>query len=202
MVILLLIVLIVAGVVGSLFWIKKQARIKQELNDAALKGVDPDPSDESWPFDARVVMSDLQRTMYARMCQALPDYTVLAQVRLTRIVRVRREDRRAFWQNRIAQENADFVVCDAESNVVAVIELDERPAQDAKKSSLDGPMERALRAAGLPFLRWSAAELPDESTVQSAIAGIVGAPPAKPPRSSGKSSAKSGRSRTPAATAL
>jgi len=123
---------------------------------------------------------------------------VLAQVRLNRIVRVKREDRRAFWQNRVAQENADFVVCDAESKVVAVIELDERSAQDAKRASLDGPMERALRAAGIPFLRWTTLDMPDAGALRAAIASFESATHVKQARPESKGASKPGRSKSAA----
>jgi Protein of unknown function (DUF2726) len=193
MLIVLLIVLIVGGVAGSLYWIKKQARLKQELDNAALNGIDPDPSDDQWPFDARPVMSEQECVLLARLTEALPECTVLSQVRLSRLVRVRREDRRAFWENRIARENADFVVCDEEANVLAVIELDERGPEEAARARLDGPMERALRAARIPFLRWSTNDLPDPLGMRHAVLNGQSGAPAKAQKAAAKSTGKSVR---------
>jgi very-short-patch-repair endonuclease len=65
--------------------------------------------------------------------------------------------------------SADFVVCNADFDVVAVIELDDRSHDAAKRKRADATKDSAFRSAGIEVIRWHVRAMPDVATVRKAI---------------------------------
>ncbi len=57
--------------------------------------------------------------------QTLPELVVLAQVPLSRFLRVRKGRTWREWFNRISQKSVDFLICERDFRIVAAIELDD-----------------------------------------------------------------------------
>lgn len=125
-------------------------------------------SEEMWPFYARKPLSQPEQVLYFRLARALPDHIVLAQVQLSRLIGVRKGSNSLAWSNRINRLSADFVVCEKDWSIVAVIELDDASHQREDRRGEDAKKEKALSSANIRVIRWQAKALPDESTIQAA----------------------------------
>jgi hypothetical protein len=126
-------------------------------------------ADEAWPFQKTKPLSDPEQALYHLMVAALPECIVLAQVPLSRVLRVdKRPDSRS-WQNRISQKSLDFVVCLKDFTVVAAVELDDATHARQSRQTADANKDRALAAAGVSIVRWNVKALPDESAIRGAF---------------------------------
>jgi hypothetical protein len=123
-----------------------------------------------WPFSLRRPLSDPEQMLYHRLCQALPDHMVLAQVGLSRFLAVKKGHDPRAWNNRINRMSVDFLVCNRDASVIAAIELDDASHQRPDRVSAYEKKERALEAAGLPLLRWRVDAMPDEAAIHAALA--------------------------------
>ena len=126
-------------------------------------------SDGVLPFFAKKPLTPPEQILYFRLVKALPDYIVLAQVQLSRMLGVKKGNDYQSWLNRISQMSADFVVCGKDATVLAVIELDDASHQSDRRKAADDKKDRALGAAGIRVVRWQARELPDDSTIRSSV---------------------------------
>jgi hypothetical protein len=121
-----------------------------------------------WPPTLTRVLSATERQAYERLCKALPDHMVLAQVPLARFIRVPTRYSYGEWLSRVGQLSADLVVCDRNSEVLAVVEI--RPAQESERSRhRHQRMTRVLKAAGVRVLVWVEGELPTPQSVRETL---------------------------------
>jgi very-short-patch-repair endonuclease len=137
---------------------------------AVLKAKSPGGgADEVWPFYAKKPLSQPEQVLYFRLIQALPEHIVLAQVQLSRLLGVKKGNNYQAWFNRINRMSADFVVCNKDSSIVAVIELDDSTHQKEDRQAADAKKDKALTSAGIRIVRWQAKSIPDIATIQSTI---------------------------------
>lgn len=129
-----------------------------------------DESKEAWPFFPKPPMSRPEQVLYFRLVKALPEQIVLAQVQLSRILGVKKGHSFKYWYNRINRMSADFVVCNKDARIVAVIELDDSSHEREDRRIADAKKDKALFSAGIPIIRWQAAALPDEESIKSVLA--------------------------------
>ena len=122
-----------------------------------------------WPFSMRRPLSDPEQVLYFRLCEALPDHIVLAQVGLSRFIAVRRGHDARAWHNRINRMSVDFLVCSRDASVVAAIELDDTSHRQIDRVLADDKKEKALDAAGVRLIRWNVNAMPDAAAIHVAI---------------------------------
>ena len=125
--------------------------------------------EQDWPFTSQVPLSKVEQALYHRLVQTLPDLVVLAQVPLTRFLRLRMGRPWREWQERIGHETIDYLICDRDFAIIAAIELDHRSHGLVSREKADVVKNRALAAAQLPLVRWRAADLPTAETIRAAI---------------------------------
>ena len=125
--------------------------------------------DEVWPFYAKKPLSQPEQVLYFRLIQALPEHIILAQVQLSRLLGVKKGNNYQAWSNRINRMSADFVVCNKDSSIVAVIELDDATHEREDRQAADAKKDKALGAAGVQIVRWQAKAIPDLATIQRAF---------------------------------
>jgi hypothetical protein len=99
--------------------------------------------DEVWPFYAKKPLSQPEQILYFRLVQALPDHIFLAQVQLSRLLGVKKGSNYQAWSNRINRMSADFVVCNKDSSIVAVIELNDATHESEDRQALQAVGSRA-----------------------------------------------------------
>lgn len=125
--------------------------------------------DEVWPFYAKKPLSQPEQVLYFRLVQALPQHMVLAQVQLSRLLGVKKGNNLQAWINRINRMSADFVVCNKDASIVAVIELDDATHHKENRRIADAKKDKALFSAGIRVIRWPVKTIPDIVTIQSTL---------------------------------
>lgn len=126
-------------------------------------------TDGLWPFFARKPLSEPEQILYFRLVKALPEHIILAKVQLSSLLGVQKNHDARAWLKRISLMSADFVVCNKDSSIVAVIELSDETDQEKDSRSEAEKKDRALTSAQVRILRWSAASVPDIAAIQSAF---------------------------------
>lgn len=126
------------------------------------------PPEKFWPYFPRAVLGPAEQLVYLRLLEALPEYRVLAQLPLARLIAVRRQPYAETWANRIAGRTLDFVVCRPDFTVVAAIQLEHARRGDFPRA--DRFADNALAAAGITLLRWQVAALPSASEIRTLVA--------------------------------
>lgn len=147
-----------------------------------------EPFEEEWPYYAKKPLSDSEQVLYFRLVEALPEYIVLAQVSLPSFLDFKRGRGSQTWRNRISQMSADFVICNKDATVVAVIELDDSSHEYAHRKVADAKKDKALQAAGLRLVRWQARAIPDKAAIRAAIVVPTGRSSRQAPLSQADSS--------------
>jgi len=123
--------------------------------------------DQAWPFYAKKPLSQPEQVLYFRLVQALPEHIILAQVQLSRLLGIKKGNNYQAWFNRINRMSADFVVCNKDSSIVAVIELDDATHQKEDRQAADAKKDKALASANVRVIRWQAKAIPDVANIKS-----------------------------------
>ncbi len=124
-------------------------------------------NNEVWPFYAKKPLSRAEQILYFRLTKALPEHIILAQVQLSRLLDVKKGNNFQAWSNRINRMSVDFVVCNKDSSILAVIELDDATHQREDRQAADAKKDKALASANVRVVRWEAKAIPDAATIQS-----------------------------------
>ncbi len=130
-----------------------------------------------WPPEAARVMTTHEREAYELIRRALPGFIVLAQVPLSRFVRVPPRHSYSDWMQRVGQLSADLLICDSASRVLAVVDIRSAAETDRAKRRHER-LARVLRAAGIRVHTWQDATLPSISEVRASIGGSLSGAPA------------------------
>lgn len=134
----------------------------------AIKKAKSDGADSrEWPFYQRKPLSAPEQVLYFRLVKALPDHIILGQVQLSRLLGVKKGNNTQSWLNRINRMSADFVVCNKDSSIVAVIELDDASHNAEKRQQADAKKDKALAAAGIKIHRWQVKNIPNGEAIQA-----------------------------------
>lgn len=139
-----------------------------------------------WPPEPTRLLTVVERRAMKMLCIALPEHMILAQVPLARFIRVPTRNSYTEWMRRVGQLCADLLVCDASSQVVAVVELRRPPGKDTERTrKRHERMDRVLRKAGIRVLVWNEEALPHPDAVREQVLpkpkpglGLAEAPPA------------------------
>lgn len=143
--------------------------------DKAKAGSD----DQPWPYQARRIMTDREQVLYHRLREALPDCLIFTQVQLSQVISVKyRTKNPQAWLNKVSQKSLDFVVCQPDSSVLAVIELDDKSHNNAKQASRDADKSKALKDAGVRLIR--VREVPSVGTLLKAFGRRPPMPQSRP----------------------
>ncbi len=123
---------------------------------------------QAWPPTLARVLSIHERQAYELLRRALPGFMVLAQVPLSRFLRVPTRHPYGDWMQRVGALGADLLLCDGGSRVLAVIDI--RMAQETERSRRRHErLARVLKAAGVRVHVWREGELPTLAQVRSTL---------------------------------
>jgi hypothetical protein len=123
-----------------------------------------------WPPQATRILTTAERQAYDLLRSAFPVHMILAQVPLQRFIKVPTRYSYSEWLRRAGQINADLVVCDRHSQVIAVVEIqaeDDEPGGRARRRR--ERMMRVLESAQIPVHLWRASLLPTVEAARHAI---------------------------------
>ena len=144
-----------------------------------------------WPPESARVLTVDERQAFDLLKRAAPAVLVLAQVPLSRFIRVPMRHSYSDWLQRVGSLSADLVICDSGSRVLAVIDI--RAVEESVRSRRRHErMARVLEAAGLRVYTWREGELPTVQQVRSLLSPLLapshqapaGQAPAAAPRES------------------
>ncbi len=122
----------------------------------------------AWQPEAARVLTATEREACDLLKRAMPGFLVLAQVPLSRFIRVPLRHSYADWLQRVGHLSADLLLCDSSSRVLAVIDV--RPPQESERSRRRHErLARVLRAAGIGVHVWREGELPSIGEVRSVL---------------------------------
>ncbi len=127
----------------------------------------------SWPPEAARILTINERQAYDLLKRAMPGFLVLAQVPLSRFIRVPARYSYIDWLQRVGSLSADLLLCDSGSKVLAVIDI-RAPQESVRARRRHERMARVLRAAGVHVFDWREGELPSASEVRHVMAKLVG----------------------------
>lgn len=130
----------------------------------------------AWPPDSARVLSVHERQAYELLRRAMPGMLVLAQVPLSRFLRVPTRHSYVDWLQRVGSLSADLLVCDAGSRVLAVIDI-RSPSETERSRRRHERLGRVLKAAGVKVYTWREGALPSLSEIRSNIAADLAPPP-------------------------
>ncbi len=123
-----------------------------------------------WPPQATRVLTTAERQAYDVLRHALPAHMILAQVPLQRFIKVPTRNSYTEWLRRVGQINADLVVCDRHSQVIAVVEIQaEEDEAGGRAHRRRERMMRVLGAAQIPVHLWRGSALPTVEAARRAI---------------------------------
>lgn len=127
-----------------------------------------------WPLDAkRQLLTERERVLFGRLREALPNHIVLAQVQLLQILEFRSRQRDWGIFNRISRLSIDFLVLNADTSIVAAIELDDATHARQDRRQADARKSHALKSAGIRLIRWQARSLPDLPSIKADITPVA-----------------------------
>lgn len=121
-----------------------------------------------WPPEAARVLTATENEAFDLLKRAMPGFLVLAQVPLSRFLRVPTRNSYLDWLQRVGHLNADLLLCDSRSRVLAVIDV--RVANDSERGRRRHErMTRVLRAAGIGVYVWREGDLPSLAEVRTLL---------------------------------
>lgn len=126
----------------------------------------------AWPPESVRVLSITERQAHELLKRAMPGFLVLAQVPLSRFLHVPTRHSYVEWMQRVGGLSADLLVCNADSRVLAVIDI-RGPAQTERSSRRHERMARVLKAAGIEVLVWGEEQLPTASQLRAVLGGVL-----------------------------
>ena len=124
---------------------------------------------DHWPVFPKKVLTPVEQQLYHRLVRAYPDHVVLAQVAFSQLVGVKKgENFTAIW-NRYNRLTADFVVCNKDFSIAAVLELDDRSHDNPARQDADRRKAAVCDAAGIPLHRLNVNPLPNEAELRALL---------------------------------
>jgi hypothetical protein len=127
----------------------------------------------SWEPSATRVLTTPEREAYQILRKALPEHMLLAQVPLARFLKVPTRNSYSEWMRRVGALCADLVVCDANAQVVAVIEI-RQPVTGKdrdRNAKRHARMDKVLAAANIPVHVWLDGALPGPAVARETVLG-------------------------------
>jgi hypothetical protein len=159
-----------ATVLLLLAWLAMRVRQRQAQRGQNREALD---TVASWPPEAARVLTIAERQAYELLRRSMPGFLVLAQVPLSRFIRVPARHSYVDWLQRVGSLSADLLLCDAGSRVLAVIDI-RSPGESERSRRRHEHMARVLRKAGVHVITWSEDALPALAEVRHAMTAVVG----------------------------
>lgn len=125
-----------------------------------------------WQPEAARVLSVPEMQALALLQKALPGCLVLAQVPLSRFLRVPTRNSYADWLARVGKLNADLLLCGSDSRVLAVIDV-RAPQEGERSRRRHERMVRVLRAAGIAVHVWRHDQMPTAIEVRAQFDALL-----------------------------
>lgn len=138
---------------------------KSQNEDEEENGIDYLTHHPRWPYEKRSVMSPSELIFFEELRKALPHKLLFTQVSMSQILKGPKDMKK--WHGKIGQKSLDYVFCNSDGSVLLAVELDDRSHVGRNKE--DATKEKALRDAGIPFIRWHVENMPDVALIRETV---------------------------------
>jgi len=172
-----------AGLAAAWWWVRARATTASAPSSRARPRSKPRAkplSDEQldtlmdWQPVATRVLTSTERDACHVLRKALPEHMVLAQVPVARFIKVPTRNAYSEWLRRVGSLCADLVVCDMNSQVIAVVEVRQPLSRENERAQRrHARMDRVLRGAQIPVHVWLEGALPGPAVAREAILGTA-----------------------------
>lgn len=132
-----------------------------------------------WQPEASRVLTTTEVQAFDVLARAMPGFRVLAQVPLSRFLRVPMRNSYSDWLARAGNLNADLLLCAPDARVLAVIDV-RAPQESDRSRRRHERMVRVLRAAGITVHVWRQDKLPEVADVRAQLDALLSTHPARP----------------------
>jgi Protein of unknown function (DUF2726) len=132
----------------------------------------------AWPPKVTRILTSQERLAHSTLLRAFPDHLILAQVPLSRFLRVPTRYSHAEWLRRVGQLCADLVVCDTSTQPLAVIIVEPPGGAPSERARLRHErMVKVLRAADVRCFVWIENALPSVEIARASVLEMRIEPP-------------------------
>lgn len=157
-------ILLAVGLLAVWWWLRGR-----QANGASDAGDRLDTL-AAWPPKVTRIMTTQERLAHGLLVRAFPDHIILAQVPLSRFLRVPTRHSHAEWLRRVGQMCADLVVCDTASQPLAVIIVQSPGGASSERAKLRHErLLRVLKAAEIRCQTWVENALPSLDLVRASV---------------------------------
>ncbi len=155
--------LVFAAALAGLAWVIRSRGSRRAL------ATDMSPTIMGKPVTTRPLNAG-EREAYRILVAAMPDgCLLLSQVALARFIKVSERTSYRAWYDRIGHRCVDFLVCNGDGELVAVVELDEQSNRSPRYQQVVRRKARVLEEASVPVLYWQSADLPSVALARHAL---------------------------------
>jgi len=120
-------------------------------------------------YRKRSILTDNEAEFFGRLVAALPEHYIFPQVSMQALLEAASADKKTAHIDRlkIAQHRVDYVVCNKQCEVIAVVELDDKTHSPTK----DQVRDSRLKQAGIRTVRFQSKSKPNKDAIRSVILG-------------------------------
>jgi hypothetical protein len=136
-----------------------------------------EPAPVAFQPQAVRVLTSAERQAQQLLSQAMPGTLVLAQVPVTRFLRV--EAQQSQWLQQVSGLSADLLLCDSGSRVLVAVSV-RSPKVSENSRRRHELLTRLLKSAGIKVLSWNESALPDLAMVRQQLFAVLTANNGKP----------------------
>ena len=135
----------------------------------------------AWPPKVTRILTSQERLAHNTLLRAFPDHLILAQVPLSRFLRVPTRYSHAEWLRRVGQLCADLVVCDTATQPLAVIIVEPPGGAPSERARVrHDRMLRVLQAADVRCFVWTENAFPSVEIARASVLEMRMEPPPIP----------------------
>lgn len=168
--VVLWIVLALAALLVLVWWKKKREAAPVASKTRKARSVEALDTLMAWTPQPTRILTSPERQAYGVLRRAVPEHVVFAQVPIARFLKVPTRHSYSEWLRRVGHLCVDFVVCDVETDVIAVVEVRGDEAQESERARRrHARMDRVLQAAGIALHVWREDQLPSASAAREAL---------------------------------
>ena len=122
----------------------------------------------AWRPEVTRVLTQHERQAWRTLVQAFPDHVILAQVPLQRFLKVPKRHSYGEWLHRVGRLTADLLVCDAATQVLAVVEV-HSPRDSERSKQRHDRLSRVLKEAGVRLVVWIENAIPNADVARTTV---------------------------------
>lgn len=124
-------------------------------------------------FHSKKPLNLLETKLYHQLIQTLPDFVVLPRVQFYHFVGMRENSDYQVWFDNIRQTKADFIVCNKDLHVLAVIFLENSIYLREEQVFANKEISRLLSSVGIHMVRWPVTKTPSQENIMAEIGPFV-----------------------------